>query len=67
MAGRAYSLMDRVGRNAAEIQAICDIHQDVIDSSIDYVVKAGFARLEHNTGSEDIYDKMLEYRLLHPK
>jgi predicted dehydrogenase len=46
--------------DGVEIKAICDIHQDVIDNSINYVVKAGLAKPDHYTGSENAYKKMLE-------
>jgi len=42
-----------------EIKAICDTHEEVLDRSIDYVVKQGFAKPDRYTGSDHAYRKML--------
>lgn len=43
-----------------EIKAICDTHEEVLDRSINYVVKQGFAKPERYTGSEYAYRQMLD-------
>ena len=42
-----------------EIKAICDTHEAVLDRSIEYVVKQGFAKPDRYTGSDYAYRKML--------
>jgi len=42
-----------------QIKAICDTHEEVLDRSVEYVIKQGFAKPDRYTGSEHAYRKML--------
>ncbi len=45
--------------DGVEIKAICDTDQKVVDRSVDYVLKQGFAKPDVYTGTEHAYREML--------